>query len=289
MAKKHHTLNAIWPKPLPKLDGDEAIRAVKKLIRSEGFKPSGYHYCVTTGNRHTWTRRTSVGDKTWFVNSSRGWQSLVHHVSHWIFSRKNGNLSPHHWKHANIEARLIRLVLDRGWLSGSLKTTPKVERPPVPVNVVRVAMIRERIARWESKAKRAETALRKLKRSLAAIERYEAKKAAGLVPPPTPPAPRPKKPSKLEALRAEARALGELEITDGDAVLTAPRGRIWTSNGCHTLAVYDRGGEVAWFETLLAYARRGTDPCNDSPCDFCREESAGAATSSDEPSTRETA
>jgi uncharacterized membrane protein YjjP (DUF1212 family) len=66
---------------------------------------------------------------------------------------------------------MIEYVLTQGWLTGKLR---KADKAKPDLRSERLARIVERIARWETKAKRADTALRKLKRQRARYERLEA-------------------------------------------------------------------------------------------------------------------
>lgn len=66
---------------------------------------------------------------------------------------------------------MIRYVVASGWLAGKLK--PKA-KPKVELRTKRLASVLRRISSWESKLRRARTALRKLERQ----RRYYEKKAA---------------------------------------------------------------------------------------------------------------
>jgi hypothetical protein len=70
--------------------------------------------------------------------------------------------------------RLIKEVIRRGWLDGKLRSEPKPAAPApalADIRAERQKRIEERIARWESKKRRAETALRKLRKSRRYYER----------------------------------------------------------------------------------------------------------------------
>jgi len=161
---RHQALNAEWPAVVPPLSYEEAVRATKKLLRAE-LKIKPQEFKRTSGRRYTW-RRHGV----WYINPSRGWLDLVHVLSHYVFMRTHTRLRPHHWKHANVEARMIRTVLQRGWLDGKLKPSVKPEKTPVD----RLERLKGRLVRWEAKKRRAENAIRKLTRSIRAIERCRA-------------------------------------------------------------------------------------------------------------------
>lgn len=153
---------ATWPEiTLPALTDDEAIRATRKLYRfvlgkackrkfhvsSGKIYPTIYHKGSGPGLPHGCAR----------VNPGMGWPTLVHALSHDL----GGG---HSKKHARLEARMIREVLKRGWLDGTLKTEPKPEPTAADRDAKRLAQVEAGIERWERKRKRAETALRKLRR-----------------------------------------------------------------------------------------------------------------------------
>lgn len=160
---RHRALNSMWPEgPLPPLDAREAILAVKKLLRSEGIKISRYRFVATRGNRDTWCNY----DRLWRVNPENGWRTIVHYVSHWVFNRTT-NLRPHHWKHATVEARMIRVVQERGWLQGALKR-PEPAPKKKPDLLARRLLQRDRL---ERKIKTLTTRLRKCRLSIARLEK----------------------------------------------------------------------------------------------------------------------
>lgn len=162
----YRRVNAAWPAVVPPLTDDEAIRAGRKLFRfAKGYTFRG-DVVVTSGRRYTWVR-----NGTMYVNPSHGWRDLVHFLSHYCVPGKHGA------EHARAELRMIKQVIRRGWLDGRLKTAPKPEPPPPSLNEARVEKmqrIEQRIARWESKRKRAETALKKLRKSRRYYERLVA-------------------------------------------------------------------------------------------------------------------
>lgn len=104
------------------------------------------------------------------VNPVGGWHELVHLLSHYLSPGKHGA------DHARCELRLIKEVIRRGWLEGKLRSPEKVV-VPVPIDEVRSkrkARLQERLKKWESRKKRAETAIRKLRKSIRYYERLEA-------------------------------------------------------------------------------------------------------------------
>jgi hypothetical protein len=165
----YHSVNGQWPAPasqLPKLTGPEALAAAKRLYRIGMGRAFTGKWKLTSGNRYTWPRRG-----VFYVNAEAGWWRLVHDLSHHIHHRKHPGKKPHDFRHAFVERELIKEVVSRGWLDGKLR---RPERPEPDVTAIRHQRVLEAIARWERKAKRAETALRKLRRQRAYYERKAA-------------------------------------------------------------------------------------------------------------------
>jgi hypothetical protein len=159
----YRRVNAAWPENVPKLTAEEAVRAAKRLYRFErGYTWRG-PVKVTSGRRSSAIRGGVI-----IVNPIGGWHELVHLLSHYLSPGKHGA------DHARCELRLIKEVIRRGWLDGKLRSEPKPAAPaPTPddVRAEKKARIEERIARWESKKRRAETALKKLRKSLRYYEK----------------------------------------------------------------------------------------------------------------------
>lgn len=162
-------MNAVWPTELPELTEYEAVRAARKLWRWGMGDTWGGKIVITTGNRHTWR----VGDAL-RVNAEGGWDRFVHDMSHLMWYYANSDVKSHEKDHAKLELRMRKLVLRRGWLNGALKQKPKTEKPPVDPKVQKLHSIEARIARWQSKHKRAAHALAKLEKQRRRLEKTAA-------------------------------------------------------------------------------------------------------------------
>jgi hypothetical protein len=149
-------VNAEWPTELPALTAQEAISAAKRLFRFGMKKAWKRSIKLTSGNRYTWIRSGVL-----YVNPDRGWHALVHDMSHLVHYRLHPNLSGHDWRHAHLERAMVSLVVSKGWLEGTLRREPK---PQPRLQDIRYARIVTRIKTWETKRKRAETALKKLRK-----------------------------------------------------------------------------------------------------------------------------
>lgn len=79
--------------------------------------------------------------------------------------------------HAWIEREMIEHIVRSGWLDGKLKPRPKAKKPPPTADEIaaaKLAKLADRIRRWETKRRRAETAITKLNRQLRRLERNAA-------------------------------------------------------------------------------------------------------------------
>lgn len=160
-------VDATWPEPVPTPSVAEALKGAKKLYRfalGQNIKVE-----ATSGNRYTWPKHGVL-----MVNPDhrgghhRGWEALVHDLSHYAHQRLHPGIKPHSREHARLELKLAKEVVKRGWLAGTLEPVPVVAATPGKDE--RKAKIRMQIeagiGRWEKKEKRAHNALRKLRRRL---------------------------------------------------------------------------------------------------------------------------
>jgi hypothetical protein len=154
----HKPVAPLWPDPLPPLTAYEAERAARRMWRyAKGETYTGKVH-IGTGNRINWYAKGVLT-----VNPSRGWKHLIHELSHYFFYDANPGERPHSKYHARWEIKLTKEALKRGWLDGKLKK-PEVSKPVVDPRLRKLALVEAGIKRWETKAKRAKTALAKLER-----------------------------------------------------------------------------------------------------------------------------
>lgn len=155
----YQRVNAAWPAAMPPLTGEEAVRAFRRLYRFGRGRTLASKVGVTSGRRYTgW----AAGQ--YWVNPERGWHHLVHVLSHLC------EPSGHNSAHARMELRMIKEVVRRGWLEGRLRSPERAPSAPVDVRAVRYGRLLEREVAWRRRAKRAATALRKIR---VARRRYE--------------------------------------------------------------------------------------------------------------------
>ena len=162
---KYQSVNGAWPegtnegrdlKPTPQ----EAMSGARRLYRKAFGRPFKGTMKLTSGRRVTWIRRG-----VFYVNPDErgngGWHEIVHSVSHYACNRLHPNAKGHGAQHAFIERELIQYVVDSGWLEGKLR---RPEKPPTDARTIKAERVAQRLAAWEAKHRRAETALRKLRK-----------------------------------------------------------------------------------------------------------------------------
>jgi hypothetical protein len=145
-------VNAAWPTDVPALTSGEATRAARRLYSVFCGRRFTGLIKVTGGNRYGGIRNGVMS-----VNPDKGWKNMVHILSHYF------NHEPHGEGHALFEKRMIEYVVNKGWLTGKLKTEDK---PKLDIRLVRAKRIEQRLIEWERRAKRANTALKKLRRQM---------------------------------------------------------------------------------------------------------------------------
>lgn len=172
---KYATVNGQWPegtnegrniKPTPQ----EALRGFRLLYRKAFGRPYRGKLILTTGRRRTWYGSRSRTIRVNPDESGGGWHEIVHSVSHMAsYALYKENHGP---RHAFIERELIQYVVSNGWLDGKLRRPEKIMvRDPAAEVRAKLALISDKTKRWQTKAKRAKTALAKLERQRKYYER----------------------------------------------------------------------------------------------------------------------
>lgn len=172
----YQDVNHGWPAEVPACTRAEADRASRAIIRHFKLPWSLNGKPGTCRVRRCWIAVTPP-----YGNLNRGWRRLVHDWSHRIFRAHNRqhastrNRRPHDPSHVRIEREVMEFVLARGFLAGKLKPVAKPKAKPTDAD--KLAKIAAAQARWTTKLRRAETALRKLKKQAA----YYARKSPVVV------------------------------------------------------------------------------------------------------------
>lgn len=144
-----------WSDKLPQLTEVEAERAAKRLYRFVFKKACKLKVVITSGRNHSYIRNGVLR-----VNPTQGWDNLVHGLSHSFYRRLHPGAKPHSGQHGSLERHMIQHAIASGWLDGKLK--PVSNKQPTDEQLVRYERVLASMGRWESKAKRAENALKKL-------------------------------------------------------------------------------------------------------------------------------
>ena len=171
--ERYQRVDRSWPEFVPALTEAEAIAVSKRLWRTATGKPweKNRKISFTSGNRHS-----QFAYNSFVINCDPhrrgiyGWKWLVHTISHRTHRIVNKGHDHHGLAHASHEAWLVHEVVSRGWLDGRFKRQEKA-KPAVDTKQVRYKRIVARIAAWQTKAKRAETALKKLRKQKTYYER----------------------------------------------------------------------------------------------------------------------
>jgi hypothetical protein len=89
----------------------------------------------------------------------KGWGRIVHDASHYVFEQRHPSARPHDGGHAQLETQMAHYVMSHRLIERYAPQPRK--RVKVDTNV-KLANTDAAIKRWQTKAKRAATALRKL-------------------------------------------------------------------------------------------------------------------------------
>jgi hypothetical protein len=163
------------PDVLPAITRAEAEKAATLLLKKFGNKREasarvGFNLTFKTSWHRGKARRCWISSKP-TAGHFRGWGRLIHDVSHTVFEHRHPTWRPHDHGHAAVEAEIAQFVAQSGWLDGGLRPAPKKAPTRQEALDKQVAAINARVARWEAKARRAERALKKLRRQRQALAR----------------------------------------------------------------------------------------------------------------------
>lgn len=138
--------------PLPAITAKEASKFYLKLRRRFG--------APYKGRRAITPRRVWAAPKGTANALGTGWPRMVHDASHRVFAILHPTFKTHSSAHAELERRMIAYVVSQGW---HLPNPPKEKPTLAEKRADALSNVRARIKLWETKAKRANTALRKLR------------------------------------------------------------------------------------------------------------------------------
>lgn len=169
MTDRYDPVKAVLPVPLPPITRIEAERAAYRLFMTFAPENKRYRYIPVT------VRRVWINAKPHTYHARSGWARLIHDVSHDIFDAHYPHKRAHDPLHVHYETEVAKHVVAKGWLEGTLAPPPPKIRIKVKLTSSdKLVKTDADIKRWETKAKRAATALRKLRRRRAALARHAA-------------------------------------------------------------------------------------------------------------------
>jgi hypothetical protein len=175
--ERYDPIGQVLPPMTPPITRAEAQRAVIKLykhfgkaeLRSANFG-GPIQYKRTVARRCWASTKPAPGS-----DPNKGWPRLIHDVSHMIFRRRHPRFRPHDGGHATLEREIAQYVVAQGWLdSKPLRPKAAAKLSKGEARALRLARIEAAIQRWQAKQRRAENALRKLKRQQRAALRAAA-------------------------------------------------------------------------------------------------------------------
>ena len=153
----NRVVNSIWEKvpgkQIVNVHPNLAVNYVRAFWKAETGRKFRWKIRIGTGNRRTWLR-----SGVFTVNPKQGWRYLNHDMSHFIERRVTGEA--HTDSHLRRERNGAQLIVRRFLRDEPYEPKPKKERD-LPAE--RAARVENRIKKWEAKAKRAQTALKKLR------------------------------------------------------------------------------------------------------------------------------
>ena len=160
------------PEVLPAITRVEATRYYGMLVRHFGrasMMPVGV--AEARNNKPVPVNYVSTGRRCWASTKPTrghftGWGRMIHDASHHVFRYRHPSARPHDGGHATLEREMAAYVMARGWLNPK---PAKVTAKPAPSD--KLAAIDAKLKRWQTKAKRAATAIKKLNRQRARIVR----------------------------------------------------------------------------------------------------------------------
>lgn len=168
---RYDSIAQLWSTvTVPAITRGEAERAAARIYRRFGAVKFGgprmlYPARFRGPARRCWISPRGNG------GSDKGWQRLVHDVSHRIFAHRHPKFRPHAGGHANLELEIAEFVVRSGWLSGTLKPRQRAKPTALERRANKIARTEAAIARWEAKRRRADKALQKMRRRYRALIR----------------------------------------------------------------------------------------------------------------------
>jgi len=178
--ERYQIIDDTLPHTLPAITREEATRANQLLCRHFGKKrlgPVTMQNDVPTGRTRVCWLSPKPTDGS---NHFKGWGRLIHDVSHRIFRRRHPSFRPHDGGHSTLEREIAEYVIAHGWLEGALRPRPAPALKKLTSDERRALLLRRTqasLARWQAKSRRAQNAIKKLRRRETALARHLASRA----------------------------------------------------------------------------------------------------------------
>jgi hypothetical protein len=168
---RYDVIAQLWSNvTVPPVTRIEAERAARRLYSHFGAVRLGGPHMTRAARFNGRVRRCWITSTT-NAGLRKGWQRLVHDVSHRIFAQRHPSFRPHAGGHPRLEYEIASHVIGEGWLTGTLRPKAARKLTVAERRAQAIARTESAIARWDSKLRRAQTALRKLRRRLRAQQR----------------------------------------------------------------------------------------------------------------------
>jgi hypothetical protein len=168
---RYAPIASLWASMIrPPLTRHEAARAARRIYRRFGARTLGGPAMSTAARFDGRVRRCWITTRQ-NAPSSKGWERLVHDVSHRLFALRHPHFRAHDGGHATLEREIAQFVVVQGWLNGTLCKPAAPPTTKAQRHAQDLARVQARIERWNSKMRRAHNALNKLKRRQRALQR----------------------------------------------------------------------------------------------------------------------
>jgi len=176
MTVSYDDVNGAWGGiTLPAVTLAETKPLFAKLIARFGKHPdkmpTAAPYWARKGRR-VWASTKPRDTRRYANGGHNGLGRMIHDASHIVFEDHHPNLKTHSHVHAALELAMIQYAMRKGWHLPKAKPEPKPRPDKSELRVLKLARTRASIERWEAKARRAENALRKLRRVEAGLARH---------------------------------------------------------------------------------------------------------------------
>jgi hypothetical protein len=172
-------VNSQFGSEQPVLSEQESIAAARKLYRHAMGVSFPGKIVITSGRRYTWVRRGVLSvNPDHRGGGPRGLRAMIHDLSHYCHSRLHPNDAPHSKRQAQLEGKLVRFALSRGFTQGALKREPAPAKPKPSLVQQRYTRMLNRRDKWAAELKRAQRLLAKANREVRDYERRHAEKLA---------------------------------------------------------------------------------------------------------------